>query len=456
VQPAPAAPAIAANTNTNQPAAPTTEQVATAVPTPANPAAGSSTAPPTDPFAAVNTSQPKPSIFDGQPGNPANATNVNQPPTPQVANPPPPGSPPQTSSPFVASVEIAPVDGKFDEMIRPTADSDWLALMKKNGERGEIDRYWAGSGDAPTSAVPNGSAGATKAWTIAGSAPFVAETTIPNRYALSADGDLLAHVTTFPSLSVAVYSFSKNSQVQILKLLESDGEADVVGFLGADRILVHRSVGGNNGFEIWSMHEAKNVREFRCEPFDAIGSPLAVSPDGAMVAIASRDQPKPGSPGGAAIYIHDLSTSTARRLAISDLDPKWNVAPTGLAFSPDATKVAVLFEQGLNGLLVILHSRMIGKPIAEQVFNPMPVQNHDFAGSAITWLNEDAMLMYGQTIVRSDNGHPIGDLGITNVMSQHFSKPDLLEIGLPSASGDKQLAVVKLKMDEIDKAAAAK
>jgi hypothetical protein len=143
-------------------------------------------------------------------------------------------------------------------------------------------------------------------------------------------------------------------------------------------------------------------------------------------------------------------------MPISDLDPRWNVAPTGLAFSPDNSKVAVLFEQGLNGLLVVLRSKAVAKSVSEQVFNPMPVQSHDFSGSAITWLSDDALLMYGQTIIRTDNGRTIGDIGIPNVTSQHFSNPDLLELGVPSANGDKQIAMVKLKMADLDTAATAK
>ncbi len=428
------------------------------MPNPANSSASPTTTESTDPFASASSGQQKQPIFDGKPGNEqANATVNNASPTPQSVPTQP--AVPQVNSPLVASVDLVAVDGKFDEIIRPTGPSDWLALLRKSADRGEIDRYWAGAGDAPSSpasAVPASSTGATKAWTIAGSAPFVPETTVPNRYAMSADGDLLAHITTFPSLSVAVYSFNKKSQIQILKLLESDGEADVVGFLGNDRLLVHRAVGTENGFEIWNARDGKSPREFHCEPFEQIGTPLALSPDGTMLAIASRDQPRPGIQGGAALYIHDLGQFGVRRLAIADLDPRWNVAPTGLAFSPDNTKIAVLFEQGANGLLVIFHSKTIVKPVSEQVFNPMPVQSHDFVGSSLTWLNEDALLMYGQTVVRTDNGQTIGEIGIPNITSQHFSKPDLCQLGMTGASGEKQIATAKLKMDEIEKAATSK
>src|SRR5207249_5163296 len=128
------------------------------------------------------------------------------------------------------SVTLAPIDGTYDQLLRPLTPSAWAVLLHRGAES-QLDRIWVGPANAPEN---------LKAWKPAGSFTRAPDDKVIEAYAVSPNGDLLAYVSSFPIYSVVVKSYKQRRIVQTLKLQDPGTEADVLGFATDDRLLVHR------------------------------------------------------------------------------------------------------------------------------------------------------------------------------------------------------------------------
>ncbi len=72
------------------------------------------------------------------------------------------------------------------------------------------------------------------------------------------------------------------------------------------------------------------------------------------------------------------------------------------------------------------------------------------------WLTNDALLLYGRSVLSSRTGAEVGDLGVLSVAGQTFLKPDVCELNVQSLPSLHGVAIVKLKPDEIAKVVAGK
>ena len=346
-------------------------------------------------------------------------------------------SAPKSNSPLVDSITMEPIQNQFDQIVRPATPSSWAAVLRKGNGQGEINRVWIGPGDGPDGLKP---------WAPAGSTPFVSDPKAGDRFVLAPDGNLLAYITSFPSLSVHLYSFEKKTQ-QNIKLQESYGIAEILGFVSNTRLLVRREKDGKVGCELIDTN-GDTIHDIGTQKFNCNSVTSAVSPDGSMLAVASLDAQHP--PAVPTIFLYDLSNGVPRKLAVSDLAGSPVTTPTSLVFSPDGTRVAALYEQTPNGLLVVFRTKSSLKPLISLPLNPVPAQpDPNFAGSSMIWVGDDTLCLYGKSILNSTTGAIVGDIGIPNVTSQHFTKAGLLELGLAAASGDHQIAMVKLKLDQL-------
>jgi hypothetical protein len=415
---------------------------------------------PSDPFkdAGSDSTAAGPSFMglntiDGGPR--AQATTVNTPPGASIASRLPPEPTPAvpdgvTKSPLVASISMAPMEAPYTTLVRPLTPSPWAAVIrKKPDQQGQIDLIWTGANDAN---LPEN----TKPWKPAVTAPYVPETAAVEKYALSPSGELLAHVSTFPSFSVLVYSFKEKRVLQTIKLQEANGEASVFGFINDERLLVLRSKGGLSGFELFDSRAATRIKGFDIPKTAPAAVAPALSPDGTQMAIVAPDTARSGDTV-VTIFLYDFPATTPRKLVVSDLNANTSSTPTGLVFSPDGQKIAVLFEQGANGLLTIFKAHRDTKPAVSQPMLPVPAQPSGmFYGSSLIWLNDDALLLYGRAILNANTGVSIGELGMPNVISHNFAKPDQAQLEVPVTSSERALSLVKLKMDEIGKQTKAK
>src|SRR5204862_4393151 len=86
------------------------------------------------------------------------------------------------------------------------------------------------------------------------------------------------------------------------------------------------------------------------------------------------------------------------KLAIAPLKTPGPVRPSGMAFSPDSSRVSLLFEENGNGLLVV-YSVGGGRLVLQfqRSYPPMPVKApSQWEGTSITWVGKNAILLYGQ------------------------------------------------------------
>jgi hypothetical protein len=409
---------------------------------------------PTDPFKSPNDSTaPLPSFMGvdatGE-GPRAQATTVNTPPTPSIASNLSPRTTPAVPegverSPLVESVTMAPLDAPYMTMIRPLTPSPWAAVIrKKTDQQGQIDLIWTGASEEN---LPEN----TKPWKATLSAPYVPETSAVEKYALSPSGELLAHVSTFPTFSVLVYSFKEKRILQTIKLQEAQGDATVLGFMNDERLLVQRTKGGLYGFELFDSRAGTRIKGFDAPKTAAASVAPALSPDGTQMAIVAPDSPRPGDTF-VTIFLYDFPATSPRKLIVSDLNANTSSTPTGLSFSPDGTKIAVLFEQGANGLLTIFKSHREAKPVLSQPMLPVPAQpGGTFNGSSLLWVSDDALLLYGRAVLNANTGVSLGELGVPNVLSHDFAKPNQAQLEVSVTPSERAVSLVKLKMDEIGK-----
>src|SRR5205814_4366429 len=115
--------------------------------------------------------------------------------------------------------------------------------------------------------------GKIERWSIMPGAPPQQEGKIPrshdpnvcDSYVLAPDGDLLARLSSFPTLSVLVYSYSTGNLKQTLPLQDDPNQsvtAEVFAFVSPSRLLVkrHTERNGIDGLEVWHSKANKKLK----------------------------------------------------------------------------------------------------------------------------------------------------------------------------------------------------
>jgi hypothetical protein len=367
---------------------------------------------------AAKTAKPAPRVFVQQP---------------EVAEAPPP-EPKISASPVISKTEIAPIKDPFDEVLRPLTDSDYLALLHK-------------STDISIDVVD------TRSWKITGSTKFALDTDpAGNHYVLSPDGKQLARIATFPRLSVQYRTLGGGLAAKVIYLDDKLGTPQLIGFIGSTRVLVRWQGSGISALEIIDVTSTSPHIRIDTPIFDNLPNALTISDDGTLAAITAKTDDFP------TLYVYNLTSGkSAGSVRIASLDPRWPVTPSGMAFSSESNKLAVLFEAKGSGLLLSYQLDRAASaitPTGEHVYpsGVLPgADTHCFAKGAIAWLSDQqTWLVYGQGIFEAAQGSLVADLGITNVESVHVTPAGDIElIRQIEGTTQKQIAILHLDMSKI-------
>ncbi len=360
-----------------------------------------------------NPTPTPPAPTDQNPSTPTPATTSVPSPTTEIVAPTPPTPPPAppspvthveaVASPLVQEAKVVEAPGAFQGVLQPAINSPAFAITKLTPDGVSHVELWS-SAD----------------WTKKGT--FTPAVNSNDHYVISPSGDLLARIARFPGLSVQFYSFSAGSVVKTIELTQpaASAQPDLLAMATEDRLLVRWTRGEQNSIEVIDI--ASNKRKgVDMANFDPSPRGWAVSPfeNGRWFAV-------PTNIGGPQVLLYDLNGVRApRKLAISSLDPSQYRTPTGLAFSAAEKRLAVLIENGGNGLLLDWDMQQNYRLMHTLQFPNGPVAgraNQVESVSSFEWIpGMEAYLMYGQSIFDAITGKHIGDLGVPNVHSARFT-----------------------------------
>lgn len=332
-------------------------------------------------------------------------------------------------SPIVAQIAAAPIEPGFDRLLYPLDGPTAVLVVRKDGQDDVLEGWST----------------ATEPWTMVGRTTVRPE---PNhngeQYAISPDGTLVARISSWPTLSVQVMSL-KDAQPQVLPLKDGVGEPSLLGFTDATHLLVSYRNGGAYGLEYWDIR-AQRAAQHDLRGVETLNNNFALSPDGRTFAVAARGT------SGPVVQTFQLSTGRAiRPMPIRLLDLRWGVQPSGIAYSPDGTMLAALFEKDGNALLNIW-KLPLGGNIAPFIYpsGALPAKDQNQRASGLAWIgNGQAWLVHGSEIIDSARGRVIGRTGLKQVANQQVAGPDVVHVAHTNSDGLKQLSILRLDLDKL-------
>jgi hypothetical protein len=391
---------------------------------------------PPDPGATANVAPtPKPSVA------PDPVVRAPQP-NPGAAAPRP--EPPGPEAEFVARVreslgpvarDVTPVrvpSGLAGVITTSTPSSTFALVARNKTESTDVIELWSGS-------PPR----------LKGSATFKIDAQARGaNYAVAADGDRVVRVGTFPRLSARIWSAETSRDGTSLDLDRNNGTPHLLGFLDADRFLIRWERGTKHGLEVWDATAGKSRRRIDLPDHEPTPTNEAVSPDGKLFAHAVR------ADGANQLVLQQLLVGKPRVLPITALDTRWSIRPAGIAFSPDSTKVAVLFAHQGDALVLVWNVRG-GKPIAE-IIVPTAVKAirspDGQPARSLDWVaGGNALLVCGTLILDAGTGDLIAELDAANVVGQSAGEGNVFRVVTARANSAGAMVVVELDPAELPK-----
>ncbi len=340
---------------------------------------------------------------------------------------------------IIKNQRTAPIQQPFDAVIFPLTDSRFVATSRLGGGNTMIESW------------------NTETLASAGSHPFGSA----KAYVLSPDGDRLAMINEFPSPFVLVWSFRQNQALPSLYLENRPGTSsnpELIGFLSPRRLLTRWQRPGGYFFEVMDVETRAQVyTPMEVPNYDSSGMCLAINNNGSLAAIATKD-PANGKPS---ILLYDLEKgSQIAKTEIGGFDARFPVSPTGMAFSFDSHKLAVLFEQGGNGLIKLYQVEPSGaiQYTTEYFYpaGPLPGRDlHAFTGNALSWTPDgSAWLLYGQGLFSSSTGKWLQEIDISGVERSRVRLPDSAILVAPAPPIPHQITVLQFDLSKVNALAA--
>jgi hypothetical protein len=332
------------------------------------------------------------------------------------------------------------VGGNARQIVHPLLPGRAMVVIKEGAQPNEDHiELWDATGWAPMADVA-----------LARPADAVGE------YAVSSDGSYLARIANFPYPAVQVHSFLKGRLLRpFIKLDPAGRQPRIVGFTGKDQIAILYENDDGAAIDVWDVNKVTRQRRVKLGGFRAEPGNHAFSRDGKHLALVV-----PNGKGGGRLEVYDITTGSAGRLVrkIEINEIQWGpaVKPTGVSFSGEGDRLAVLFENGGQGLFLCWDAQK-SAPVHQHLFPgglvAEGVQPHAFYGERFGLVDQGrAWILYGASVFDSASGKRLGDLGIKGVYAQKVAGPSTVLLAKYSREAGSGLVEVRLDLDRARRA----
>jgi hypothetical protein len=324
-----------------------------------------------------------------------------------------PAARPHPASPLLADLQTNQITGQIDQIIRPFSDGSLIGIVRNANTPQETIESW----DELTGQRQPG--------------PLQLPTQPLPVCVLSGNGQHLAWIINWPKLSAQIWSFPGQHVMSKVDLDPTLGTPQLLGFSSPDHLLVRW--GGDTGptaIEVLSLKNQSQVCKFDTLKRDSNSATLAISEKTQRLAVVGRSDDRTPT-----LAQYDLNTGKpTSSIPIAEIDQAQPVQPTGLAYSADGKRLALLFEHDASALLLI-YDADTGKKISEFDYPAFAfAAPQHYVGSSLIWLDpSSALLLYGQGVIDTTDGSVLGgankiQLMIDNVVGQRLLANDQLEL----------------------------
>jgi hypothetical protein len=377
--------------------------------------------PPTDAPTTTPTTTPPPVVKSTSP--------------PVVPTPPPPATTThvtdvtEATSPLVAKISIISELEAGTQLIFPPGPGA-VAVAVKADANGENVQFFSGN--------PLAKKAETK---------FEVESGVPQHYCLSANGDTLARLVSFPKVAVQLWNVPTNKETRVVPLDPSRGVPELLGFGWNDTLVILWNKRNMPDIEVINAKAAnpQTVAFLRLKSFDLSPCNPTISTDGRQMAVAAYLNEKGG------IDLWDLTSTRKAELRTCWIPLSTWAPPAGVAYGPAGATLAAFFEVSGKG---ILYNFRTGDAtlLHEHPYRTLPYPAGaaaDFTGRTLDYLDANDWLLLGRAVIDVDSGKVLGDLQIENPHAQRIVDKETVLLQTQPSEGKGYLLQVKLKPDVI-------
>jgi hypothetical protein len=274
-------------------------------------------------------------------------------------------------------------------------------------------------------------------------------TATSGRYAIADDGSALLRLTNSAAPKVEILPFrgpggSVSLSVPAEFAKSSDAlpaTPELLGALPGRRFLVRWTSADQSSLQVYDFQSSLGKPRLSMKLGQSDWpNVFGVSPDGNLIAIAEREAEQS--------YIVVRSTASAATppmlFATSDGSDKTRRECTGIAFSPDGSKLAALTEHGTDGQV---HSWLVAGerhladgackvPSADEMLGQLK-------GRSFDWVTEGKWLVHGRAVLDAATGSAFGTLTDQVVTAQQMADDHTAYLSYLGTDGHPHIAVVK-------------
>jgi hypothetical protein len=394
--------------------APSQTQPTTPTPSPTEVA----TIPPAHPTESASTSKP-PVVTQGTTGHDAPPAH---PATPAVDLT-------QPTSPLVAKISVIGELEEGGQMIFASGSGNVAASVTK-GDMQEHVVFFSGNPLAKK-----------------GETTFETESDVEQHYRLSANGETLARLVSFPKLGVQLWNTFTNRETKVVPLDSSHGKPDLLGFGANESLVIAWNRESLPDVEVINARAAtpQTVAFLRLKHFEASPCNPTVSLEGRQMAVAALLEQKGG------LYLWDLTTTRNGALRTCPIPLGTWAPPSGMAYGPMSATVAVYFEIKEKGV-IYQYRTGDGSVMHEHTYRTLPYPAEaaaEFNGRSLDYVDANTWLLMGRALLDVETGKVLGDLQIESPVAQHVLDKETVLLQVHDAAGKNRLVQVKLKTDAI-------